>query len=185
MPRKPKGTENHPQFLNIQQERFAVEFARNGGAEQAAVKAGYSPKTAAAQATVLLKHPRVSARIEEERKAMADASAITGAAVIRQLGHMAFYDLAALTAADGEFRVRVPSDIAKLPQPIRMALNGWKYDAKGNLVLIWADRAKALELIGRYLALWRDKVELTGKDGADLIPPSVTVRFLDVPPAKD
>lgn len=36
---------------------------------------------------------------------------------------------------------------------------------------------KAIELLGRHLGMWKDKVELTGKDGG-AIPTSLTVTFL-------
>ena len=55
--------------LNLKQIRFADEYIRNGGnGTQAAIFAGYSPKTAAQQASRLLKDANVSEYIAERQE---------------------------------------------------------------------------------------------------------------------
>lgn len=62
--------------LSPKQEKFCLEFRRRDGAKKdAAIAAGYSAKTAAAQATELLKNPLIIRRIAQlandaERKAI-------------------------------------------------------------------------------------------------------------------
>ena len=62
--------------LSPKQEKFCLEFRRRDGSKRdAAIAAGYSPKTAAAQATELLKNPEIIRRIAQlandaERKAI-------------------------------------------------------------------------------------------------------------------
>lgn len=62
--------------LSPKQEKFCLEFRRRDGAKkEAAIAAGYSTKTAAAQATELLKNPEIIRRIAQlandaERKAI-------------------------------------------------------------------------------------------------------------------
>lgn len=62
--------------LSPKQEKFCLEFRRRDGSKkEAAIAAGYSAKTAAAQATELLKNPEIIKRIAQlandaERKAI-------------------------------------------------------------------------------------------------------------------
>lgn len=51
--------------LTLKQERFCVEYAASGNATQAAIKAGYSPKTAYSIGQENLKKPEIIARIHE------------------------------------------------------------------------------------------------------------------------
>ena len=55
--------------LNLKQIRFADEYIRNGGnGTQAAIFAGYSPKTAAQQASRLLKDANISDYIAQRQE---------------------------------------------------------------------------------------------------------------------
>lgn len=46
--------------LNLKQRRFVAEYLKDLNATQAAIRAGYSPKTAHVQGCQLLKHPKVA-----------------------------------------------------------------------------------------------------------------------------
>ena len=67
--------------MNARQERFCLEYAASGNATQAAIAAGYSPKTARSQGQRLLTNADIKARIEElqqeiRRERIADIDAI-------------------------------------------------------------------------------------------------------------
>ena len=51
--------------LSARQELFCLEYIRDGNATQAAIRAGYSPKTAYSTGQRLLKNVEVRARIDE------------------------------------------------------------------------------------------------------------------------
>lgn len=53
--------------LNDKQRRFVDEYLVDLNATQAAIRAGYSPKTAGSQAFDLLKKPEIHEYIEERR----------------------------------------------------------------------------------------------------------------------
>ncbi|AGG07968.1 hypothetical protein B1778_04275 [Dehalococcoides mccartyi] len=60
--------------LTVKQEKFAVTYFKLGNATEAAIKAGYSSKTAAVIATENLKKPNILERLEElQAKVAADA----------------------------------------------------------------------------------------------------------------
>lgn len=67
--------------MNARKERFCLEYAASGNATQAAISAGYSPKTARSQGQRLLTNADIKARIEElqqeiRREKIADIDAI-------------------------------------------------------------------------------------------------------------
>jgi len=60
--------------LTIKQQRFVEEYLKDFNATQAAIRAGYSVKTAAEQGVRLLKYAKVKAVIDEGLKRMRDAA---------------------------------------------------------------------------------------------------------------
>lgn len=78
--------------MNLQQIRFALEYSKDFNGTQAAIRAGYSPKSAYSQASELLKHPEVVAAIDDHVADAAKAAAITQAAVLRRWWEIANAD---------------------------------------------------------------------------------------------
>ena len=67
--------------LSARQELFCLEYIRDGNATQAAIRAGYSPKTAYSTGQRLLKNVEVRARIDElmadlQQEKIADAEEV-------------------------------------------------------------------------------------------------------------
>ncbi len=61
---KPKATTKKPTPCNQRQLKFAQEYALSGNATAAAINAGYSPSTATATASRLLKNPKIEKEIQ-------------------------------------------------------------------------------------------------------------------------
>lgn len=73
---------------------FADEYiARNYNGQQAAIAAGYSPKTAHVQANRLLKNAYVNAFIQEKLDAVSEATQITAEAVLQRWWELANADV--------------------------------------------------------------------------------------------
>lgn len=73
---------------------FADEYiARNYNGQQAAIAAGYSPKTAHVQANRLLKNAYVKAFIQEKLDAVSEATQITAEAVLQRWWELANADV--------------------------------------------------------------------------------------------
>lgn len=68
--------------LNARQQRFVQEYLIDPNATQAAVKAGYSPKTAAVQAHDLLRKPNVMAELNAMQAEVAGKLNLTIEAVL-------------------------------------------------------------------------------------------------------
>jgi phage terminase small subunit len=70
--------------LNRQQTLFCIEYIKDFNATQAAIRAGYSPHTAAEQGSRLLNHVQVAKEIQEHLDDAAAAAGVTVAQVLRQ-----------------------------------------------------------------------------------------------------
>mgnify|MGYP003745358937 CR=1 FL=1 len=166
--------------LSAKQQRFVDEYLVDLNATQAAIRAGYSEKTAGAQGFDLLKKPEIEAAIAEAMKRRSKRTDVTQDRVVKELAAMAFYDPADLASTP----VNSPKDIANLPEDVRRSIVGWSWDKFGNFVLKLSPKTPSLDLLARHLGMLRDKVEHTGKDGAPLLPPVFNIGFDDGGPGE-
>lgn len=130
------------------QEDFIEHYARTRNGVQSAIAAGYSPASAAVSASRLLKKDNILSRVRELQKELADQMCITNDFVLLRL--MDTYEkcmaVQPVTAWDPESRRKVPR-------------GEYMFDAKGAL--------RALELIGRHLGMFEDKVSVDAKVKTD------------------
>lgn len=82
--------------INLRQQRFAEEYLVVLNAREAAVRAGYSARSAAVMGCQLLKHPEVAKAIREGMAARSARTAITGDQVVAAFAQIATFDLARL-----------------------------------------------------------------------------------------
>ena len=78
--------------LNDRQTRFVQEYCKDFNATQAAIRAGYSEKTAGSQGHDLLKNPEIEEAIEERKIEIAIHAKIDAAWVLRQWHDIATAD---------------------------------------------------------------------------------------------
>ena len=149
-------------------QRFVVEYLgkADGNATQAAISAGYSVKTARQCASRLLTRLDVQDSIRAHRERLERRLGVTAERVIKELSLIAFADPRALFTESGQLR-----NIADLPEDVARALSSVEVstirhkdepDVTVSKVKSW-DKTRALDMLGRYLALWNDKRDNTGK----------------------
>lgn len=162
--------------MNKKQSAFASEYVIDYNATQAAIRAGYSQKTAYSMGHELLKKIEIQEAIKDLEAAAAARAAISKDKVIRELARVAFVDPRKLFDENGR-----PKDLESLDDDTAAALASVdifeEYDFDdGNRVLIghtkkykWADKLRALELLGKHLGMFTDKVHVEGSvdTGAD------------------
>ena len=108
--------------MNAKQRAFAVEYIKDKNATQAAIRAGYSEKTARSIANELLAKPDIAHAIEELQKAAEARAGITVDKIVERIN-------------------RIAEDPRTAPR----------------------DRLKADELLGKYLGMFTEKVEMKGQ----------------------
>lgn len=79
--------------LNEKQKRFVGEYLIDLNATQAAIRAGYSAKTAHVQGSRLLSDARIAAEIAKRQTKVADKLEITAERVIRELALIGFANM--------------------------------------------------------------------------------------------
>lgn len=139
--------------LTAKQERFVAEYLIDLNATQAAIRAGYSERTANEQGSRLLANVSVRSEIVERQKQRAEMTDATAAQVLREIQRLAMFDPADLTDIKG------PADIKALPEDVRRAIVGWRWDKQGRFTVKTAKEG-ALEMLGRHHSLFNDKLKI-------------------------
>jgi phage terminase small subunit len=164
--------------MNAKQERFIQEFLLDLNATQAAVRAGYSRKTAAEQAFALLRKPQIRKAIDEATDERAARTQADQDAVIRRLVAVAFADLGDFSQWDAEGNLTI-TPFEELDPEKRQAIKDvttsvtTRQGRSGEIVvsakttLRLHDSLKALEMLCRHLGMFMDrsKVEIDGALG--------------------
>ncbi|WP_157442639.1 terminase small subunit [Deinococcus misasensis] len=106
--KKPPKT---PRTLTNMQERFCDEYMVDLNATKAAIRAGYSPKSAHVIAHDLLKNPLVAQHITTLKRKKAQKNEITAQRVIEELAAIAFSSTRDLGVWDADGLTPYPSSI--------------------------------------------------------------------------
>lgn len=146
--------------LTLKQSLFVSEYMKDRNATQAAIRAGYNPKSADRMGWSLLKNPKVQEAISERVEAAENRSQVTVDRVLTELARIAFADITDIVSVEGgKVRVR---DTRDLPPETRKAISEITETgaAGGTIKVKLHDKIKALELIGRHLAMFKDKLDV-------------------------
>lgn len=154
--------------LTAKQSRFVAEYLIDLNATQAAIRAGYSPKTANRIGPELLTKPTVAAAVSAAQSQRAERTKIDADWVLIRLAEEANADIADLYAEDGSLR-----PVHDWPEIWRKGLvagidveeireEGVAIGVVRKLKL--SDRIKRIELIGKHVNVqaFKDQVEHTG-----------------------
>lgn len=155
--------------LAEKQQRFCEEYLIDLNATQAAVRSGYSEKTAYSIGQRLLKKAEVQNEIQKLKNKRSDRTEITQDMVVQELAAIAFADATDFVQvvgkpfvnAFGQEVIVLDVDITetdKLTPVQKKAIAGIK-QGKNGIELRLADKTRALELLGKHLGMWTDKVE--------------------------
>lgn len=156
--------------LTPRQERFVEEYLIDLNASAAAIRAGYSVKNAGKIGSELLGKTRIKTAIAE---AMAERSKRTGISqdrILRELAKVAFVNAADVINMD-DATIRGDAnreDTAAIASVKVKRIPTEAGDITEREVRI-CDKLKALELLGKHLGMFSDKLNLTGEIGIKII----------------
>lgn len=152
--------------LTQKQRLFVDEYLIDLNATQAAIRAGYSPNNADKIGSELLGKTRVSDAI---KTAMAERSKRTGInqdRILMELAKIALVNPENVVNFD-EAKIRedaLPEDLAAVAS-VKVKRFPTK-DGEGiEREIKFYDKTKALDLAGRHLGMFKDKLELSGQVG--------------------
>lgn len=164
--------------LTAKQIRFVDEYMVDFNATQAAIRAGYSKKTAAFIGAENLKKPKIAEEIARRQKDLQRRTEVTQDRVVKELARVAFADATDYACVEtltyenedgtvSPVQIVSPKDTDTLSDDQRAAIAGIKHGANGIEVKLH-DKIKALELLGRHIGMFNDKLSLSGADGGPL-----------------
>lgn len=156
-------------MLNDKQKRFCEEYIVDLNATQAAIRAGYSKKTAGSQAHDLLKKPEIQTLIQQLNDERSERTGITADIVLKELAKLATSDIRKIMSNPDGGMVRIED----LDDATAAAIAGvevvkrqtGEHDEDGNPIYedvvkykFW-DKNKSLEMLGRHFKMFTDKLE--------------------------
>lgn len=147
--------------------RFVDEYLKDLNATQAAVRAGYSKRTAKQQGSRLLTNADVQRQVEIARKELAVNAGITRERILAEMAKIAFSDLRDLYNEDGTLRMPhewpegAAGAIASMEFETMQLGGGGDDDAvpvskRVAKVKVW-DKGKQLENLLKHLGMAEDK----------------------------
>jgi phage terminase small subunit len=150
--------------LNERQRRFVDEYIIDLNATQAAIRAGYSEKTAYSIGQKLLKKVEAQKAIQEKMKKREERTEVTADQVVKELSKIAFSDLKAVLEWDENgIRLKPMNDVdGAILQEISETETETEFQTKTTRKVKLYDKLKALELLGKHLGIFNDKLDLTG-----------------------
>lgn len=146
--------------LGRRQERFVEEYIVDVNAKQAAIRAGYSAKTAEAQGSRLLSNVKVQRAIAARMAARSKRTEVTADRVLLEIARLGFSDLRRLFHQDGRLKhpLEWDDDTAASVASVEVVtrdLGDGKVEHVRKIKL-W-DKGKALHQLASHLGLHRDQ----------------------------
>jgi len=155
-------------------DRFVDEFMIDRNATQAAIRAGYSAKTAGAAGYRLLRTAHICAEINRRSAEQSQRLRITADRVMQEYEALALLDPLDLFRPDGSMK-----PLAEIPEAARRAIGGLELRELASIEspdgpisvtlrkVKLIDKKGALDSVAKILGMMRDKVELTIKASAE------------------
>lgn len=161
---------NQENELSDKRERFCQEYCIDFNGTQAAIRAGYSPDTANVQASQLLTILNIQNRVDQIKKTQLDTLKVTKERVISELAKIAFGDARNVMTWTPDGVELIPSeDISDDDAAMVAEASQTTSVGGGSIKLKLHDKTKALELLGKHLAMFTDK-KLLGSDPSNPFP---------------
>ena len=130
--------------LSPRQQRFVEEYIKDLNATQAAIRAGYSARTAGKKGPELLKKQHVAQAITEAKATRTERTLVTADYVVTNLRRIAERCMERRPVLDSKGEQIIGED----------GKPAWTFDSKGA--------TRALELLGKHIGIFTDKVEVSG-----------------------
>lgn len=170
-PKKKAANASDSGTLTAKQQLFANEYLVDLNATQAAIRAGYSAKTAQEQSSRLLSNVMVQRFIEAGRQKTAEKLEITREMVAKEYQKLAFADPRKFFREDGT--VKHPTELdddtaaALASFEVLEEFEGQgpnRYQIGDTKKIKWTDKKAALDSLCRMLGFNQDKMVLEGND---------------------
>ncbi len=147
--------------LSPKQQLFADEYLIDLNATQAAIRAGYSPKTADQQGSRLLTIVKVRTYIEQKMAERSRRTGINQDRVLQELAKIAFVKATDLIdPKDASVLENASDDDLAVIQSIKVKESWGEKGSSVEREIKLADKTRSLEMLGRHLGMFNDKLDV-------------------------
>ncbi|MHC4215670.1 MAG: terminase small subunit [Planctomycetota bacterium] len=158
--------------LTAQQRRFAEEYVIDLNGTAAAMRAGYSPKSAQATASRLMNTVSVSHYIDSLILERGERCEVTADMVVRELAGLALSNIINYDFDEDGFvtlREGAPDIALRAVKKIKRRV---RYDENGDKIIeteleLW-DKNAAIRMLGKHLGMFIERHEHTGPGGGPI-----------------
>lgn len=177
--------------LTLKQEKFCLEYVRNGGNASEAYRAAYNaekmkPKTVNERASVLLSDNKVAARVKDLQDAITEAALIEPTELLREMAHMLRADPADAYTETGQFKSihDIPRDLRRNIAAIKTRrVKGANGDADEDIIEVkfW-DKQGTMDKLAKHLGVYekdnRQKAPIMPLVDKDMSPEDAAQAYL-------
>lgn len=163
--------------LTPKQRRFVEEYLLDLNATQAAIRAGYSKRTAASQGERLLRNVEVAKALQKAQAARNKRTQVDADYVLSRLVEIDQMDVLDIMEDDMSLK-----PVSQWPLTWRQFISGFDlaemFEGRGDgremvgmlKKIKWPDKVRNLELLGKHVDIqaFRERYEHTGKDGGPI-----------------
>lgn len=147
--------------LTEKQQRFVDEYLIDLNATQAAIRAGYSVKTAREQASQNLTKLNIQQEISEKMAERSKRTGVNQDRVVMELAKIAFVNAAdVIDSDDATIKAGATADDTAAIQSVKVKVIPTKEGEGVEREIRLNDKLKALELLGKHLGMWNDKLDV-------------------------
>lgn len=148
--------------ITEKQKKFVEEYLIDLNATQAAIRAGYSVKNAGKIGHELLEKTRISNEITKKIAERSRRTGINADRVLIELAKIAFVNADdVIELKDATLKENASRDDLAAIQSIKVKTFG--EDGVEREIKL-ADKIKALDMLGRHLGMWNDKLQVSGME---------------------
>ena len=161
--------------LTEKQQRFVEEYLIDLNATQAAIRAGYSVKTANEQGCQNLAKLNISQAISERMAERSKRTGVNQDRVVQELAKVAFIKMTDVVGPNGKIKDTASEDDLSCIESIKYKHSDTYSGYSVEMEVKIASKLKALELLGKHLGMWNDKLDvnvtlpvvISGEDSLD------------------
>ena len=147
--------------LTEKQRRFVDEYLIDLNATQAAIRAGYSVKTAREQASQNLTKLNIQQAISEKMAERSKRTGVNQDRIVMELAKIAFINAAdVINSDDATIKEGATIDDTAAIQSVKVKVIPTKEGDGVEREIRLNDKLKALELLGKHLGMWNDKLDV-------------------------
>lgn len=156
--------------LSEKRQAFCREYVEDYNATAAAIRAGYSPKSAQEQAAQLMKIECVKAEIDRLKAEKSKRTGVTKERIMEELAKMAFVNHQDVSGKDGQLKKGIQRADSAAIKKIRTR---YLPDGSTEQEIELYDKSKALDILNKMIGAYEGKqanqIKLDGKEIRGLV----------------